>query len=88
MDLSLVSSDGAGSNDCAVVPTMAPMSQSGSSARVMRVDYSHRPVGLLRLVWLESADNVRLRRLGTAEPGASQAELLGDSQNLGIGPVR
>jgi hypothetical protein len=76
----------AGSNDCAAVQTMAAMSQSGSSARVMRVDYSHRPVGLVRLVWLESAGDVRLRRLGTAEPG--QAEPLEGSQNLGIGPVR
>ena len=82
----------AGSNDCAlatvVVQTMELMSQSGSSARVMRVDYSHRPVGLVHLVWLESAGDVQLRRQGTAEPGGSQAEPLEGSQNLGVGPVR
>ena len=82
----------AGSNDCAlatvVVQTIPPMNQSGSSARFMRVDYSHRQVGVVRLVWLESVGDVQLRLLGTAEPGASEAAARADSQNLGIGPVR
>ena len=81
----------AGSNDCAlatvVVQTIPPMmNQSGSSARFMRVDYSHRhQVGV---VWLESVGDVQVHLLGTAEPGASEAEARADSQNLGIGPVR
>ena len=82
----------AGSNDCAlatvVVQTIPPMmNQSGSSARFMRVDYSHRQVGVVRLIWLESVGDVQLRLLGTAEPGASEAEARADSQILGIGPV-
>ena len=46
----------AGSKDCAsatsVVQTIPPMNQSGSSARFMRDDYSHRQVGVVGLVWL------------------------------------
>ena len=82
----------AGSNDCAlatvVAQTMPPMNQSGSSARFMRADYSYHQVGVVRLVWLESVGDVQLHLLGTAEPGASEAEARADSQNLGIGPVR
>jgi len=82
----------AGSNDCAlatvVAHTMPPMNQSGSSARFMRADYSYHQVGVVRLVWLESVGDVQLHLLGTAEPGASEAEARADSQNLGIGPVR
>ena len=81
-----------GSNDCAlatvVVQTIPPMNQSGSSARFMRVDYSHRQVGVVRLVWLEFVGDVQLHLQGTAEPGASEAAARADSQNLGIGPVR
>ena len=81
-----------GSNDCAaatsVVQTIPPMNQSGSSARFMRADYSHREVGVVRLVWLESVGDVPLHPVGKAEPGASEAEARGDSQNLGSGPVR
>ena len=54
----------------------------------MRVDYSHRQVGLVCLVWLKSVGDVQLHLLGTAEPGASEAAARADSQNLGIGPVR
>jgi Ran GTPase-activating protein (RanGAP) involved in mRNA processing and transport len=82
----------ADTNDCAlatvVVQTIPPMNQSGSSARFMRADYSRREVGAVRLVWLESVGDVQLHLLGTAEPGASEAEARADSQNLGIGPVR
>ena len=82
----------AGSDDCAlatvVVQAMEPMSQSGSSARVMLVDYSHHPAGLVHLVWLESAGDVQLHLPGTVEPGALEAAARADSRNLGIGPVR
>ena len=81
-----------GSNDCAlatvVVQTIPAMNQSGSSTRFMRVDYSHRQVGVVRLVWLESVGDVQLHLPGTVEPGALEAAARADSQNLGIGPVR
>ena len=82
----------AGSKDCAsatsVVQTIPPMNQSGSSARFMRDDYSHRQVGVVGLVWLESVGDVQLHPEGTAEPGALEAAAHANSQNLGIGPVR
>ena len=81
-----------GSNDCAaatsVVQTIPPMNQSGSSARFMRADYSHREFGVVRLVWLVSVGGVQLHPEGTAEPGASEAEARANSQKLRIGPVR
>ena len=82
----------AGSKDCAsatvVVHTIPPMNQSGSSARFMRANYSRREVGVVRLVWLESAGHVQLHPPGTVEPGALEAVARADSQSLGIGPVR
>ena len=82
----------AGSNDCAlakvVVQTIPPMNQRRSNARFMRADYSHREVGIVRLVWLESVGDVQLHLLGIVEPGALEAAAHADSQNLGIGPVR
>ena len=68
--------------------TIPTMNQSRSSARFMRVDYSHHQVGVVRLIWLESVGDVQLRLLGIVEPGALEAAAHADSQNLGIDPVR